>query len=164
MEPWFSPQIIFEFGFEFAKIFKKLCASALSEIALSRHQRCRRQHQDDVSAVGDSAKPNLQRQHEIGISAVSDSADADLSLSETALIHLRQHWVISINFKWLLSLSKRDNFWEKHIFWTCTVLTLLKNEKIVYLTWQFFGSALSLITLLKVLFRISLRNQNRIRK
>jgi hypothetical protein len=61
-------------------------ASALSETALSRHQRCRRQRQDDISAAGDSAKLSLQRQHEVGITAVSDSADAVLALSLTALM------------------------------------------------------------------------------
>ncbi len=54
-------------------------ASALSERALSHHQRY-----DGISVVENGAKSDLQRQHDVSISAVSISADADLALSLTA--------------------------------------------------------------------------------
>ncbi len=43
-----------------------------------------------ISAFGDSAKLDLQRLREVSFSAVSNSADADLALSSTALIKIRQ--------------------------------------------------------------------------
>jgi hypothetical protein len=54
-----------------------------------------------------------QRWCRVGV--VSDSADADLALSETALIYMRQRWVRSLNFKWFLSRLKRNLLVKKFL-------------------------------------------------
>ncbi len=61
-------------------------ASLLLEIALTCHQRSRRQRKDGISTVGDGAQLDLRRQSEGGFSTVSNSVDTNLALSPTSLM------------------------------------------------------------------------------